>query len=72
MGWEELTEKERKLFEYVKEGDFETEKWSTPKASEDLGMEEKEIYEGLCTLQKELKGRFYIYYRDGGLRMQAE
>jgi hypothetical protein len=72
MGLDELSENEKRLFEYIKERDFEAEKWSTPKAASDLKMDEKEIYEGLCNLQKELKGRFYIYYRNGGLRIQAK
>jgi len=72
MGEEDLTEFEKRLFRYIAERDFESNPWSTPKAAEELGVEEKEIYEALSNLQKHMKGRFYIYYKDGALRIQAE
>ena len=37
---EDLTEFDRKLFEYLKQGDYESKKWSTPKAAKDLGVPE--------------------------------
>jgi len=72
VGEEELTETDKKLFEYLRSGDHESTKWSTPVAARALGMEEKQIYESLSNLSKHLKGRIYIYYKDGGLRIQAE
>jgi len=72
MGLEELSEFEKKVFDYCTQHDFEADKWDTAKAAEDLGMEKKAVYEALCNLQKHMKGRFYIYYKNGGLRVQAE
>jgi len=69
---EDLTENDRKLFEYLRSGDFEAKPWSTPDAARTLGMEEKSVYESLSNLSKHMKGRFYIYYKEGGLRIQAE
>jgi hypothetical protein len=66
-----ITDFDKKLFEYIKEGDYESEPWSTPKAAEALGVEEKEVYESLCRLQKLKKGEIYIYYRNGALRIQT-
>ncbi len=72
MGLDDLSEFEKRLYEYVKSKDFETVKWSTPEAAMLLGVDEKTIYEALSNLQKHMKGRVYIYYRDGGLRVAAE
>jgi hypothetical protein len=72
VGEEELTEADRKLFEYLRAGEFETKAWSTPEAARAVGLEEKQIYESLSNLSKHMKGRIYIYYKDGGLRIQAE
>jgi hypothetical protein len=72
MAEEDLTDFDWKLFEYIKAGDYETEAWSSPKAAENLGVKEKEIYESLAKLSKSLKGRIYIYYRNGALRIQTE
>ncbi|MGQ9582979.1 MAG: hypothetical protein ACUVV6_05625 [Thermoplasmatota archaeon] len=72
MGEEELTEADRRLFEYIKGRDFESRPWSTPEAARALGMEERAVYESLSNLSKHMKGRFYIYYKNGALRVQAE
>ena len=72
MGEEELTEADRKLFEYIRAGDFETRPWYTPDAAKATGLEEKQVYESLSNLSKHMKGRIYIYYKDGALRIQAE
>ena len=73
MGEEDqLTDADRKLFEYLRSGDFETNPWSTPAAAKALGMEERQVYESLSNLSKHMKGRFYIHYKDGALRIQAE
>jgi len=69
---EDLTEADRKLFEYVRTHDCESQPWSTPKVAAALGMEEKQVYEALSNLAKHMKGRIYLYYKDGGLRIQAE
>ena len=72
MGEEELSDADRKLFEYIRSGDFEAKPWSTPDAAKATGLEEKQVYESLSNLSKHMKGRIYIYYKDGGLRIQAE
>jgi Mn-dependent DtxR family transcriptional regulator len=72
MGIEDLSEFEKKLYEYVKANDHESKKWSTPEVAKLLGVDEKTIYEALSNLQKYMKGKVYIYYKDGGLRVAAE
>ena len=72
VGMEDLTEFDRKLFEYLREGDYETNKWSTPSAAKKLGASEDEVYESLANLAKHLKDNVWIYYKDGGLRIATE
>ena len=72
MGMEDLTELDRRLYEYIKQNDFESKKWSTPDAAQKLGVSEEEIYKSLANLAKHLKDKVYIYYKDGGIRIAAE
>lgn len=67
-----VTEFDKRLFEFIKAGDFEKNPWSTPNAAQKLGVKERDIYESLCRLQKLMKGRFYMYYKHGAIRIQAE
>jgi predicted transcriptional regulator len=68
----DLSESDKKVFDYMLGKDFEANPWSTPDAAQALGLDEKTVYEALSNLSKHMKGRFYIYYKDGALRIQAE
>lgn len=72
MGVEDLSEMDKKLYEYLKLGDYEANKWSTPKAAKDLGVTEDEVYQSLANLAKHLKDNVWIYYKDGALRVATE
>ncbi len=72
MAFTDLTEDDRKLYEYIRSGDFETRKWSTPSVSRALGMSEDQVYESLSNLSKHIKDNIWIYYKNGGLRVVAE
>jgi hypothetical protein len=72
MGFEDLTDLDRKLYEYIKARDFVTKKWSTKEAAKALGVEEEKIYQSLSNLARYLKDKIEINYRDGGLRIIVE
>ena len=72
MAEEGLTELDRRVYEYIKLNDFEANKWSTKDAARSLGVDDSAIYESLANLSKYIKDRVWIYYKDGGLRIQAE
>jgi predicted transcriptional regulator len=72
MPQENLSELDKRLYQYIKLNDFETNKWSTPEAAKSLGVEESEIYDSLANLSKHLKDKVWIYYKDGGLRIASE
>ena len=72
MSYEDLTEDDKKLYEYIKAGDYHSKKWSTPEAASALGMTEEDVYESLSNLAKHIKDRIWIYYEDSGMRVVAE
>ena len=72
MSFENLTDLERRLYEYIKTNDFQSRKWSTPDAARALNATEDDIYKALSNLSKEIKDNIWIYYEDGGIRVVAE
>ena len=72
MSFENLTEFEMRLYEYIKQNDFQTKKWSTVDVARALHVTEDDIYTALAKLSKEIKDNIWIYYEDGGIRIVAE
>ena len=72
MTFDDLTELDKRLYEYIKANDFQTKKWSTADAARKLGVKEDDVYESLSNLTKHIKDNIWIYYEDGGLRVVAE
>ena len=72
MTEDKLTELDRRFYEYIKLNDFKNNKWSTKSAAKSLGAQESEIYESLSNLTKQIRDKVWIYYKDGGLRIEAE
>lgn len=72
MAMDDLTDNDLKVYEYMKTYDFETYPWSTPDASEYLGMTEDEVYDSIANIAKHIKDNVWIHYKDGGLRISAE
>ncbi len=69
---EPLTEPETRLWEYIKSYDFEGHPWSTPTAAEKLKMAEDDVYKALAELVRKHKGKMYMYYKDGAIRIATE
>jgi hypothetical protein len=72
MAYEDLTETDRKLYEYIKMGDYVSKPWSSPAAAKTLGVSEDDIYESLHNLAKHIKDSIHIFYEDGAMRVVAE
>jgi hypothetical protein len=72
MGFDDLTEDELRLYEYIKAGDFQSRGWSSPEAAKKLGIPEEKIYEGLSNLAKHIKNNIWIYYENGEMHVVAE
>ncbi len=69
---ENLSEIDKKVYEYIKARDFVSKKWSSAQAAKDLNLSENDIYIALSNLCKYAKDKFQIDYYDGGLRIIAE
>ena len=69
---DDLTNLEIRLYEFIKNNDFETVPWSSQNAADRLGCSEDEIYEGLAHLSKFIKDKIWIHYENGALRVSAE
>lgn len=72
MGFDELNELDRKLYEYIKSNDFENHKWNSKEAARHFDVDLDDIYESLSNLSKKIRDNIYIHYRDSGLRISAE
>ena len=72
MAKEDLTPADLRVYEYIKNNDFVSRRWSTPEAARKLGMTEDEVYESLSNIVKHLKEKIQIDYKDGGLRIMAD
>jgi hypothetical protein len=72
MSFANLSEFEKKLYEYIKDNDFQSIKWSTRDVARTLHCTEDDVYNGLSNLSKEIKDNIWIYYQDGGIRIVAE
>ena len=68
----ELTEFELRLFEWIRQSDFETVAWSSKKAAKSFKCKEDEIYEGVAALTRKVPTRIQVYYEDGNLHIAAE
>ena len=68
----ELTEFELRLFEWIRQSDFETVGWSTKKAAKALKCDEDEICEGVAALTRKVPTRIQVYYEEGKLHIAAE
>ena len=69
---EDLTDLESRLFEWIRQSDFETVPWSTPKAAKAFKVKQDDIYDALAALTRKVPKRIHISYKDGSLRVAAE
>ena len=71
MALDDLTDSDKKVYEYLKLNDFVEKPWSTKKAAKALKMKEDEIYESLSNLAEHMRNNIHIHYRDGSIRIGA-
>lgn len=72
MSFDNLTEFEKRLYEYIKANDFQSKKWSTVEVSRALHVSADDVYKALANLSKEIRDNIWIYYENGGIRVVAE
>ena len=69
---DELTEFENRLFEWIRQSDFEKVAWSTKKAAKAFKVDEDDVYEALSALTRKVPKRIQFYYSDGKVHIAAE
>tara|TARA_B100000902_G_scaffold350662_1_gene360130 strand:- start:5363 stop:5581 length:219 start_codon:yes stop_codon:yes gene_type:complete len=71
MALDDLTNSDKKVYEYLKLNDFVEKPWSTKKAAKALKMKEDDVYESLSNLAEYMRNNIHIHYRDGSIRIGA-
>lgn len=69
---EDLTDFELRLFEWIRQSDFEQVAWSTKSAAKSFKVKEDDIYQAVASLTKKIPNRIQVFYKDGSLRIAAE
>jgi hypothetical protein len=72
MTLDDLTNLERRLYEWLKKSDFEKVPWSSKRAAEAFDVDEDEIREALAALTAKIPHNIYVHYKDGAIRVAAE
>jgi len=67
----DLTDADKKVYEYLKANDFVEKAWSTKKAAKALKMKEDDVYESLSNLAEYMRNNIHIHYKDGSIRIGA-
>ena len=71
MALSDLTDADKKVYEYLKADDFVEKAWSTKKAAKALKMKEDDVYESLSNLAEYMRNNIHIHYKDGSIRIGA-
>ena len=69
MALSDLTDTDKKVYEYLKANDFVEKAWSTKKAAKALKMKEDDVYESLSNLAEYMRNNIHIHYKDGSIRI---
>lgn len=72
MAMDDLTDFELRLFEWIRQSDFEEVAWSSSRAAKAFKVPEKDIYEALAALSAKIPGNIYIHYDEGAIRISAD
>ena len=67
-----MSEFEARLFEWIRQSDFESVAWSTKDAAKAFKVDEDEVYQAVAALTKKLPDRIQVYYKEGALHIAAE
>ncbi len=69
---ETLDEVDERVFAYIKRYDFEEYPWDSATAASELGLTVTRVYQALHKLQRHKRREIFLYFKDGGLRIQTE
>ena len=69
---EDLSELEARLFEWIRQSDFETVPWSTANAAKAFKVKKDEIYEAVAGLTRKVPDGIQVFYKSGAVHIAAE
>ena len=72
MAFEDLTEFENRLFEWIRQSDFESVAWKASRAAKAFKVDVEDINEALAALTSKVPHNIYVHYEDGAIRISAE
>ena len=67
---DDLSELEARLFEWIRQSDFETVPWSTANAAKAFKVKKDEIYEAVAALTRKVPDRIQVFYKSGMLQIR--
>ncbi len=72
MAFADLTEFETRLFEWIRQSDFEEVAWKANRAAKAFKVSVEEINDALAALTSKVPHNIYVHYEDGAIRISAE
>ena len=72
MAFEDLTEFETRLFEWIRQSDFEEVPWKAARAAKAFKVKKDEIYEAVAALTRKVPERIQVFYKEGSVHIAAE
>ena len=72
MAFTDLTEFETRLFEWIRQSDFEGVAWKASRAAKAFKVTVEDINEALAALTSKVPHNIYVHYEDGAIRISAE
>ena len=72
MAFEDLTEFETRLFEWIRQSDFEEVPWKAARAAKAFKVTKEQVNEALAALTSKIPNNIYVHYEDGAIRISAE
>ena len=72
MAFEDLTEFETRLFEWIRQSDFEGVAWKASRAAKAFKVSVEDINDALAALTSKVPHNIYVHYEDGAIRISAE
>ena len=72
MAFEDLTEFETRLFEWIRQSDFESVAWKASRAAKAFKVSVGEINDAVAALTSKVPHNIYVHYEDGAIRISAE
>jgi len=72
MAYEDLTEFEMRLFEWIRQSDFEEVPWKASRAAKAFKVTTEEVNEALAALTSKVPNNIYVHYDEGAIRISAD